>query len=96
MVKNVKESAIEDYLVDKCKKLGIPVRKVIWSGRRNAPDRLLMVNGGIWVETKRPDKSYKLTPGQVREHEVMRNAGMVVYCAYNKEDVDNIFNSIGE
>lgn len=96
MVKNVKESAIEDYLVDKCKKLGIPVRKVIWSGRRNAPDRLLMVNGGVWVETKRPDKNYKLTPGQVREHEVMRNAGMVVYCAYNKDDVDNIFNSIGE
>ncbi len=39
----LKESDIEQYLVDRVKSLGGEVRKVKWIGRRSAPDRLVML-----------------------------------------------------
>ena len=39
----MRESVIEQYLVDRVKALGGEVRKVKWIGRRGAPDRLVML-----------------------------------------------------
>ncbi len=48
----LKESDIEQYLVDRVKSLGGEVRKVKWIGRHSAPDRLVM------LPFKRPDGTY--------------------------------------
>lgn len=39
----MRESTIEQYLVDRVKAKGGEVRKVKWIGRRGAPDRLVML-----------------------------------------------------
>ena len=39
----MRESVIEQYLVDRVVALGGEVRKVKWIGRRGAPDRLVML-----------------------------------------------------
>jgi len=66
----MKEHNIEDHLVKRVRELGGEVRKVKWIGRRNAPDRLVMVPPVIrstnprslnsqprtlWVELKNPE-----------------------------------------
>jgi hypothetical protein len=73
----VRERDIEAYLVKRIKELGGEVRKVNWTGRRGAPDRLVMLPGaGVWVELKAPGK--KPEPHQLREHERMRAMGQRV------------------
>lgn len=64
------ERAIERYLVVRVKNLGGEVRKVQWVGRRDAPDRVVMLPASwrgrrtsgfwdsptpIWVELKNPE-----------------------------------------
>lgn len=49
----VRESDIEKYLVKRVKALGGEVRKVQWVGRRNAPDRLVMLPG-VLVKPHKP------------------------------------------
>lgn len=63
----MRESDIEQYLVDRVKQLGGEVRKVKWLGREGAPDRIVMLpplmhpsgcdwswRTPIWVEVKAP------------------------------------------
>ena len=51
----MKELTVERYLMRQVRKLGGEVRKVVWVGRRNAPDRLVMLPplpaGSIRTET---------------------------------------------
>lgn len=42
----MKERDVEDYLVIRVNAMGGEVRKVKWIGRRNAPDRLVMLPTG--------------------------------------------------
>ena len=74
----MRESTIEAYLCERVKDLGGEVRKVKWIGRRGAPDRVVMLPGGLlyWVELKRPGQ--KAEPHQAREHERMRGMGQRV------------------
>ena len=79
----MRESVIEDYLVERVKQIGGEVRKVKWIGRRGAPDRLVMLPGiSVWVELKAPGKVAE--PHQLREHERMRAMGQ------NVEVIDSI------
>lgn len=73
---NVKrESDIEKYFVKRIKEEGGKVRKVKWIGRRNAPDRFIMLNGkSAFVELKRPGK--KPTVAQERELKCLEDSGM--------------------
>lgn len=48
----MRESTIEQYLVDRVKAMGGEVRKVSWIGRRGAPDRLVMLPETIDVLPK--------------------------------------------
>lgn len=72
------ERDIEDYLVRRANEIGGEVRKVKWIGRRGAPDRVVMLPGGLlyWVELKRPGQ--KAEPHQAREHIRMRGMGQRV------------------
>lgn len=45
-----RERDIERYLVKRAKELGGEVRKVVWPGRRGAPDRLVMLPPGPRTE----------------------------------------------
>ena len=83
----MRESSIEDYLVQCVKKMGGEVRKVQWIGRKGAPDRLVMLpdtgNATIWVELKAEGLAalFPHTPHerqQHREHERMRAMGQRV------------------
>lgn len=82
----MRESTVEKHLLKQMKRLGIEVRKVKWIGRAHAPDRLVMFDGGIWVELKAPGKRPR--PGQVREHMRMRAAGLKVHVLDTLSGVD--------
>jgi len=65
----MKERDIERYLVKRVKELGGACNKVVWPGRKNAPDRVVMLpplevdtknfkcrkHRTTWVEVKNPD-----------------------------------------
>lgn len=85
----MRESTIENHLVQRVKELGGEVRKVKWIGRHGAPDRLVMLPAELkdgratspayrtlWVELKAPGEKAK--PHQVREHDRMRAMGQRV------------------
>lgn len=95
----MRESEIENYLVERVKQLGGEVRKVKWIGRRGAPDRLVMLptkypewmqqkGNAIWVELKAPGEKPK--PHQAREHERMRAMGQRVVVIDSVEGVEEL------
>lgn len=100
------ERQIENYLVKLVKELGGEVRKVQWTGRVGAPDRLVMLPFGprigrysavrtIWVELKNPE-TIKTFPAnaherqQAREHTRMRDMGQVVVVVGTIEQVEDL------
>lgn len=94
----MRESTIEQYLVDQVKTLGGECRKIKWIGRHGAPDRLVMLPATgevigyqprtIWVELKAPGEKAK--PHQQREHERMRRMGQRVVVIDSIEGVDEV------
>lgn len=86
----MRESTIENYLVERVKQIGGEVRKVKWIGRRGAPDRLVMLLGvSVWVELKAPGQEAE--PHQLREHERMRAMGQKVEVIDSIAGVDKLF-----
>lgn len=93
----MRERDIERHLVRRVRELGGEVRKVQWVGRRNAPDRLVMLPAApgpgawrapIWVELKAPGQ--QPTPAQRREHARMRAMGqrvLVIDCLDTVEEL---------
>lgn len=91
----MRESDIENYLVERVKARGGEVRKTKWIGRHGAPDRRVMLPGlCIWVELKAPGE--KVKPHQAREHERMRSMGEVVVVIDSMELVDEFFSEVVE
>lgn len=95
----MRESTIENHLVQRVKELGGEVRKVKWIGRHGAPDRLVMFPssgertamlgpGTIWVELKAPGEKAK--PHQLREHARMRAMGQRVVVIDSIEGVEEL------
>jgi len=85
----MRESQIENYLVERAKALGGECRKLRWIGRNGAPDRIVMLNGQvIFIELKAPGEKAK--PHQVREHERMRRMGQRVEVVDSCERVDEV------
>lgn len=80
----MRESDIEQHLVERVRSLGGEVRKVKWIGRKGAPDRLVMLaDRTFWIELKAPGLAalFPHTPHerqQHREHERMRKMGQRV------------------
>lgn len=75
----IREATIERALVQKTETRGGIAYKLTVPGRRNPPDRLLIMPGNrlIFVECKAPGE--KPRPGQVREHNRLRALGCEVY-----------------
>lgn len=85
----MRESTIENYLVERVKAMGGECRKLRWIGRNGAPDRIVMLNGQvIFIELKAPGEKAK--PHQVREHERMRRMGQRVEVVDSCERVDEV------
>jgi hypothetical protein len=86
----MRESDIENYLVDAVGFLGGEVRKLMWIGRRGAPDRVVMLPDGrlLWVELKAPGAKAK--PHQLREHARMARCGQHVHVIDSMEGVDRV------
>lgn len=96
----MRESQIEDYLVERVKAKGGEVRKLKWIGRRGAPDRLVLLpptplghgvripGAVLWVELKAPGEKPK--PHQQREHDRMRRMGQSVVVVDSLERVDEV------
>jgi hypothetical protein len=92
------EAPVEKHLVKRVKATGGIVRKVVWPGRRHAPDRLVgWPEGGAelerWrearhalVELKRPGLDARA--GQAREHARLRAIGFRVEVLDTIEAVD--------
>lgn len=73
-MREIRESDIEQYAVNRIRELGGEVRKVKWIGRNGAPDRRVMLPWRCcWVEFKAPGES--LEAHQEREHRRMRWCG---------------------
>lgn len=88
----VSEAEIEDYFVKEILALGGEVRKVVWLGRRHAPDRLVMYKGAHFVELKRPGETPR--KGQIREHDRMRKHGLKVYVLSTYNQIDEFVEQI--
>lgn len=72
------------------KALGGDTRKVEWSGRRGAPDLLVLLPGmHFFIEAKAPGE--KPRPEQLREHDRLRKAGIDVYVLDNVDSVKDFF-----
>ncbi len=86
----MRESEIEQYLVDAVAFLGGEIRKVQWIGRNGAPDRLVMLPDGrlLWVELKAPGKTPSAV--QLREHAKMARCGQHVHVVDSKDGVDEV------
>ncbi len=84
-----RESEIEDYLIRRVKAAGGEIRKVKWIGRKNAPDRLVMLSDRppTFVELKRPGE--EPTDAQWREMNLMEDLGCAVTWMNCRGDVDD-------
>lgn len=89
----IRESEIERHLVKVVKKCGGDIRKVRWIGRRNCPDRRVMLSGFcFWAELKAPGE--KLRKPQAREVRTMIENGESVAVFSTKDQIDEFFNSV--
>ena len=92
----MRESQIENYLVERAKALGGECRKLRWIGRNGAPDRLVMLpDRTVWIELKAEGLAafFPHTPHerqQHREHERMRKMGQRVEIVDSCERVDEV------
>ena len=85
----MRESQIENRLVQKVKALGGEVRKVKWIGRNSAPDRVVMLpDNTFWAELKAPGEAP--TKAQSREHERMRKMGQRVEIIDSLERIEEL------
>ena len=82
------EKAIEAYLRDKVKKHGGIAFKFVSPGYNGVPDRLVIMPGGriYFVEVK--NERGRLSPLQLRCHNILDALGIRVYVLWSKEDVD--------
>lgn len=88
----MKEREVERYFVNAIQnRLGAVVRKLKFIGQDGAPDRIVFVDGRVWLaEIKAPGK--KPRANQLREIQRLRNAGAIVLVVDCREAVDTIIN----
>jgi len=87
------ERKVSAYLNKRVKELGGEIRRVQWIGRRNAPDKLVMLPGAhAYVEEKRTGADAEAA--QKREHQRMAKAGMWVRVVDSVEDVDRLLSRL--
>jgi hypothetical protein len=91
----MKERDVSRYLNKRVKELGGEVRRVTWQGRRNAPDKLVLLpcyNVAFFAEEKRPGKLP--TRAQTREHERMRACGIEVHSFSTHVEIEKLMQTL--
>ena len=77
-VKKVLERDIKKYLLQEVKKHGGIARKLSYENRKNAPDWMIVLNGMVLIELKKPGDLP--SPAQQREiDEIINNGGRAGY-----------------
>lgn len=84
----MRESAVEKHLVKRAAEVGGIALKFVSPGRRNVPDRLVLLPEGrsMFVELKAPGLS--ATAGQCREHDRLRALGQDVFVCDSHAAID--------
>ena len=85
------------YLKRRVKDLGGIARKCTWSGIAGAPDWLIAFPAPqchAWVELKAPGKVSR--PLQVREQQIMRQCGCIVFVCDSAESIDGALSALFE
>lgn len=87
----LRERDIERALVKAVKAAGGEIRKVMWIGRRGAPDRLVLLegHGPLFVELKAPGG--RVSRLQDLEHRRLRAGGCRVMTIWKLEQIDEVF-----
>lgn len=85
------EKDIEKYLRQRVQELGGFYRKVVYQGRKGAPDDWCFFPDGklVLVECKAPEG--RVDRAQAVEHEALGAMGFPVHVVYSKADIDNLF-----
>jgi hypothetical protein len=85
----MRESTVEEYLVERVEAMGGFTRKMKWIGHNSAPDRFVSFpfTGVVLVELKRPRKD--ATAKQAREHARLRAHGVEVVVLNTKKAIDD-------
>lgn len=89
------ESAVENYLTKRVRKLGGQSYKFVSPGNAGVPDRIILLPGGqiAFVEMKAPGK--KATPKQLHQIRKIKNLGQVALVIDCKEGVDEFIREVG-
>lgn len=91
----MRESKLDRYLVARVKALKGKIRKVVFTGHRGAPDRMVWLPGLpfiVMMEIKATGK--KSTAGQLREQMELRRMGFVVFEVSSKEQIDGAIDAL--
>lgn len=90
----VSEKAIEKYLVQRAKEIGLPCLKYSNPNMVGYPDRIIVLPSGmvVWVELK--SKGKKPTKAQQIRIASLEALGHIVKVIDNKAEIDNLINSI--
>lgn len=91
----MRERDIERALIKRVKEVGGEVRKVVWQGRRGAPDRLVLLPKNrrkarplVFVELKAPKG--KVSRLQALEHEILARYGVRVVVLNSIEQIEEV------
>jgi len=83
----IRERDVEKYFVAKVIKAGGITRKMQWISGRNAPDRIVFLNGIHLAELKSPQG--ELSAGQKREiAKLVEHSGETIYILHDFYEVD--------
>lgn len=88
------EAPVEKYLCDQVKAAGGVCLKLAMIGKRNFPDRTVLLPGGIifFVECKDISKDLRKTQRWFIER-ILQPLGFTVYVCKTKKQVDKILNA---
>jgi hypothetical protein len=86
----MREREIEEYLVRRVEQHHGHAYKFCSPSRRNVPDRMCVLPGGVlfFVEVKAPGK--RPTAGQLREMKRISRRGQLVFWVASKDKVDEV------
>lgn len=89
LIKTLRERDVKAYCQERVKARGWEWRAVKWTGRKHAPDNLIMAPGlAVFLEFKR--LKGKARAGQLREHTRMRASALMVEVVDSYVLVDEI------
>jgi len=84
------EKDIEKYLRDRVKALGGIYRKVVYQGRKGAPDDWCFFTGGQLVIVECKGRGGRVDKHQAVEHEELGKMGFKVHVVYSRADIEQM------